>query len=138
MEVLTLSLKQLGIYGQIKFTRKPTKAGKLLTSMETRKTVWNYWYSNSHKSCQVMPHRQEPYSIKFRVTDSVSTVSVIRQCNRFFYQSICKTVQVTYKELYVKYIQNHEEKHHVSWGTFLSLRPFYIKPNTLKEIETCR
>ena len=28
-------------------------------------------------------------------------------------------------------------QHHVSWGIFLSLRPFYIKPNTLKEIEMC-
>ena len=46
-------------------------------------------------------------------------------------------VQVTYVELYVKYIQNHEEQHHVSWDTFLSLRPFYIKPNTLREIEMC-
>ena len=34
--VLTLSLKQLGIYDQIKFTRKPMKAGRLLTSTETR------------------------------------------------------------------------------------------------------
>ena len=41
-EVSTLSLKQLGIYDQIKFTRKPRKAGRLLTSMEARHSVWNY------------------------------------------------------------------------------------------------
>ena len=44
-------------------------------------------------------------------------------------------VQVNYKELHIKYIQHHEVQQHVSWGTFLSLRPFYIKPNTLKEID---
>ena len=140
VDVLTLSLKQLGIYDQIKFTRKPTKAGRLLTSLETRQTVWDYWHSNSQESTNTTNLAKLRLTDKSHIQSSLEfmpTVSVIRQRNRLFYQSICKTVQVTYKELYVTYIQNHEEKHHVSWGTFLSLRPFYIKPNTLKEIEMC-
>lgn len=130
VEVLTLSLKQLGNYNQIKFTRKPTKAGRLLTSMKTRQTVWNYWHSNSQESTNTTDVAKLRFSDKTHIQSVlkfVPTVSV----------SICKTVQVTYKELYIKYIQNHEDQHHVSWGTFLSLRPFYIKPNTLKEIEMC-
>lgn len=35
VEVLTLTMKQLGIYDQFQFQRKPTKAGRRLTSFDT-------------------------------------------------------------------------------------------------------
>ena len=140
MEVLTLSLKQLAIYDQIKFTRKPPKAGRLLTLMEIRQNVWNYWHSNSQESTNTTNLARLHVTDKSHIQSGlefVPTVSVTRPRNRLFYQSIRKTVQVTYKELYVEYIHNHEEQHHASWGIFLSLRPYSIKPNTSKEIEIC-
>ena len=140
VEVLTPSLKQLGIYDQIRFVRKPSKAGRSLTPFETRQAVWDYWHLNSQESTNTTNLAKLRHSDKSHIQsglDFVPTVSVIRQRNRLFYQGIIKTVQLTYKELYVKYIQTHDEQNHVSWGTFLALRPFYIKPNTMKEIEMC-
>lgn len=140
VEVMTLSLKQLGIYEKIKFERKPTKKGRNITPFETRKKVWEFWHENSTESTNTTSLAKLRQTDKSHIQanlDFVSTVSIIRQRNRLFYQSICKTVQVTYKELYIKFLNNHDEQHHISWGTFLALKPFYVKPNTLKEIEMC-
>ena len=40
------------------------------------------------------------------------------------------------KELYVRYIKSHPESV-VSWGTFLALRPFYVRTATAKDLEVC-
>ena len=42
----------------------------------------------------------------------------------------------TRKELYVKYITSHPDSV-VSWGTFLALRPFYVRTATTKDVEVC-
>lgn len=139
VEVLTLTMKQLGIYDQFNFQRKPTKAGRRLTPFDTRKCVWDFWHENSVPSTNTTSLAKLRHTDKSHVQtglEFMSSVSIVRQRNRLFYQSICKTVQNTYKELYIKYLNSNEE-HRVSWGTFLALKPFYIKPNTLKEIEMC-
>ena len=46
--LLTLSMKQLGVLDDFhNNTRKPTKAGRKLTPMETRKSVWKFWHDES-------------------------------------------------------------------------------------------
>ena len=65
----------------------------------------------------------------------MSTVTIVQQRNRNFYQSICKTVQMTYKELFAKFKREHDKRFHGSWGTFIVLRPFYVRHNPLKDIE---
>ena len=44
------------------------------------------------------------------------------------------TVELPYKVLYPMYIQNHP---YVSYGTFISLKPFYICGVTHNDIEMC-
>ena len=33
----------------MKFQRKPTKSGRLLTSLITRQLVWDFWHANSQE-----------------------------------------------------------------------------------------
>ena len=48
IEAVELSLSKLGLLEYIKFQKKPSKSGRKLTPMETRKAVWNFWHSNEH------------------------------------------------------------------------------------------
>ena len=42
----------------------------------------------------------------------------------------------TYKQLYVEYLTSNNDKH-VSMGTFMALKPFYIRSATTNDIEVC-
>ena len=43
VEVMTLALKQLGLYDQVRFLHKPSKAGRQLTDLITRQAIWKFW-----------------------------------------------------------------------------------------------
>ena len=138
VEVMTLALKQLGLYDQVRFLRKPSKAGRKLTDLITRQAIWKFWHDNSIESTNTKQ------IAKLRVTEEphiqtnlefVSTVTTARQRNHLFYQSIHKIVEVTFKELFVKYIKENSESDHVSWGTFIALKPFYVRHTSSKDME---
>ena len=68
----------------------------------------------------------------------VDSVKVVRQRNRFFYASINHTVQCTHRKLYSKYLlQCQEGEETVLWGTFNSLKPFYIVSASEKDLQMC-
>ena len=50
VEILQLSIKQLGIYDKLKFDRKPTKTGRKSIVFDTQLAVWNYWHENATTS----------------------------------------------------------------------------------------
>ena len=50
VDVVTLAIKKLGLYDQIKFTSKPITAGRKLTSLFTRKAAWKFWHEVSMAS----------------------------------------------------------------------------------------
>ena len=137
---MTLALKQLGLYDQVRFLHKPSKAGRKLTDLITRQAIWKFWHDNSIESTNTKQ------IAKLRVTEKphiqtnlefVSTVTTVRQRNRLFYQSIHKIVEVPFKELFVKYIKENSESDHVSWGTFIALKPFYVRHTSSKDMEMC-
>ena len=139
VDVITLSLKKLNLLDVLQFQRKPTKAGRKVTPMTVRKSVWEFWHGNSTAS--TITSRPA----KIRVTDKrkiqaglnfVDTATIIQQRNRNFYESHWYIVNVTYKELYQKYIKDHPNEL-VSIGTFFALKPFYIRTATTKDIEMC-
>ena len=58
----------------------------------------------------------------------ISSVSVME--NKYyiqFYQNTWQTLNKTYKQLYVDFICENPD-HVVGYGTFLALKPFYIRP----------
>ena len=42
VDVISLSLKKLGLMDKINFTRKPTKSGRKLTPLHFRKAAWDF------------------------------------------------------------------------------------------------
>ena len=64
-------------------------------------------------------------------------MNTVRQQNRLFYQSIHKIVEVPFNELFVKYIKENSESDHVLWGTFIALKPFYLRHTSSKDMEMC-
>jgi hypothetical protein len=127
LDVLTLSLQKLNILDVIKFTQKPSRKGRKLTTSETRKTVWDFWHSNSTQSTNLSRPAKLKVTDKPKIQfelDFVDTVTIIKQRQREFYQNRC-ILTLTIKELYLKYLQSLPDNA-VSLGTFLALKPFYI------------
>ena len=101
VDVITLSLKKLNLLDVLQFQRKPTKAGRKVTPMTVRKSVWEFWHGNSTAS--TITSRPA----KIRVTDKrkiqaglnfVDTATIIQQRNINFYESHWYIVNVTYKD----------------------------------------
>ena len=142
LEAIKLSLSNLGLYSELmKFNRKPTKAGQKMTPLEIRRVVWDFWHSSENTSESTLKSRPA----KIRVKDKphiqaglsfVDTVEIIKQPNRNFYQGQWKIINLTCIELYAKYLKANLNNH-VSWGTFISLRPFYVCSATTKDVEVC-
>ena len=124
LDVLTLSLKQLGILEKIKFSNKPSKKGRSLTKFETRQNVWEFWHRNSVESTITSQLHKIPVNQKPRIQEGlqfVDTITRTKQRNRDYYQSIRRTCVPILKPLYLKYC--NEIPSSVSWRTFFSLTP---------------
>ena len=55
----------------------------------------------------------------------IDTISIVQQRNRNFLLSQWFIINVTIKELFLKYIKSNPEVP-VSLGTFLAVKPFYV------------
>ena len=132
-------MKNLGIYESFMFQRKPTKSGRKLTPIETRRAVWDFWHNNSTTSTITSRPAKLKLSDKPKIQNGLSfmdSVTLIEQRHRTFCQSIWMITTLTLKELYQKYLVKHSDMP-VSWGTFLALKPFYVRSATTKDIEVC-
>ena len=129
----------MNLYNAFQLQRKPPKAGRKLTSIITRTAVWESWHSN----CTFSTITSRP--AKLRVSDKshiqsgldfIDAVSIISQRNRNFYESNWMINTKTYKQIYVDYLAPNNDKH-VSIGTFMTFKPFYIWGATTNRIEMC-
>ena len=65
---------------------------------------------------------------KLKVLNFISTLTQMENKPGIkYFLSTWQTLPKTYKELYVDYVRSNPD-HKVEYGTFLSLRPFYIRP----------
>ena len=116
------------------------KCGRKLTPLDTRKQVWNYWHNKStHSTLTSRP-------AKLKITDRckiqsdlelVDTTNIIVQRGKQYYESNWKMVNIPYEEMYHEYLPSHSEEHHVSYGSFIALEPFYVQSATQNDIEMC-
>ena len=139
MEVITLSLKNIGLLDKLRFLKKPTKSGRKLTPLVTRQAIWDYWHKKSTLSAITS------WPAKLKLTDKpciqtsldfVDTVRIIQQRNVNFYKKIWSITNETVKVLYHKFL-NENPGIKISYGTFLALKPFYVRPVTTKDLEMC-
>ena len=119
--------------------KKPTKSGRKLTPLVTRQAIWDYWHKKS------TPSTITSRPAKLKLTDKpciqtsldfVDTVRIIQQRNVSFYENIWSITNETVKVLYHKFL-NENPGIKISYGTFLALKPFYVRPATTKDLEMC-
>ena len=65
-----------------------------------------------------------------------AVISSTNKRNIEFWESPWQTTQKSYKSLYVKYCKENTE-HQVSYGSFLALKPFYVRGVKTNDIEMC-
>ena len=121
------------------FINKPTKTGWKTIPREIWRRMWQFWHTNSMVSTLISKLAKWRVSNREKMQnglDFVSTVSVIQQRNRNVFLSQWFIINVTIKELFLKYIKSNPEVP-VSLGTFLALKPFYVCSATTKDIEMC-
>ena len=139
VDVISLSLKKLGLMDKINFTRKPTKSGRKLTPLHFRKAAWDFWHAKSTASTLTSRPAILRTTDKPRIQaglDFVSTVNIICQRNKSFYKNNWMIINESVKVLYLKFLQANPGVK-ISYGTFLSLKPFYVQSATSKDIEMC-
>ena len=140
VEILELLMKKMGPQNEFLRPTQPTKAGRKLTGFETRLKVWEYWHAMSDISTNTSRPAKLKVSEKPKIQADLSFISTVTQmenrCGINFFQSTWQTLSKTYKELYVDYVQSNPDNN-VGYGTFLSLRPFYIRPAKKCDIEMC-
>ena len=133
-------MKKLDLKDSIFKVRKPTKAGRKLTSFETRSLVWEYWHKESTPSTITSRPAKLKVSDKCKIQTNlefVDTVTFVKNKRGIlFYLNPWRFTNDTTKCLYTKFLETHRE-HSVSYGTFLSLKPFYVRGATANDVEMC-
>ena len=107
IEVITLSLKNIGLLDKLRFLKKPTKSGRKRTPLVTRQATWDDWHKKS------TPSMITSRPAKLKLTDKplihtsldfVDTVKIIQQKNVSFYENIWSITNETVKVLYHKFL----------------------------------
>lgn len=117
--------------------QKTNSGGKQLP-YEIRKYVWDYWHNKSTASTLTSRPAKLRVSNRNKIQNGlefVSTVTIISQRKRPFYQSCWMTVHIPYTQLYREYL--YVTSDHVSYGTFIALKPFYVRGVTNADFEMC-
>ena len=138
VHILKQSLKRMKKLDKVVCT-KPTRRGRKQISFETRKSVWDFWHSQSQPSMLTSRPAKLRVSSKPKIQinlEFVDSTNVIKQRKAFFYESNWFIIQTTKFQLFQKYLEANPDKT-VSWGTFLALQPFYVRPVTKKDLDVC-
>jgi len=140
VDVLELLIKKLGISDKLFHNqRKPTRSGRKAIPSATRQNVWKFWHDNSIPSTLTSRPATLRVSDKARIQNElefVETTTIILKRNQKFYQSHWYIANLTIKELFQKYTLANPESV-VSYGSFLAIRPFYVRAATTKDMEMC-
>ena len=128
LDVVILWPQQVNLLDALSFFRKPTKTGWELTSLATRKIVWEVWHSNCTYSTITLQPAKFSLSNKKYIkagVDFMDTVTIISQRNNFFNESnwLQLITTKTCKQLFNEYLSSNNESP-VSHGTFIALKGY--------------
>ena len=112
VDVVTLSVKQMGILDSIKenWNRVSAKLGRKKISYNLRKKVWNYWHNNATTSTltsrpaklRVSDHNKIQTDLEF-----ASSVTTVLQRRWEYFESCWMTIELPYKNLH-KFVQSYD------------------------------
>ena len=131
---LANTIKDLNLTDKLKtklelFESSRKRSGRKLTSLETRLEVWNLWHDSSAISTNTSRPAQLKVSAKPKIQMNLpfnsSTTLTSNKRNIQLYQNMWQITNKSFKQLFHDYISTHP-KNLVSYGTFISLKPFYL------------
>ena len=138
--ILTSLSERFGISNvDFKKTMREETRGRKQLPLETRQAIWEFWYNNSSTSTITSrPAKNRVDSIPklqqgLQYHDGVK--EVINKRNVEIFESPWMIVQETVRQLHKEFTETTEIP--VSIGTFLALRPFYIRSPKMQDIEMC-
>ena len=137
LDVIKALVKILDLSDYLKFqSRKPSKAGRRLTPFEHRQSVWEYWHKVSSPSTLTSRPAKLKISDKNKIQSDLeyaNTVNIVTNKRGIsFYENLWWITQSPLK-LYVEYLATNA--YYVSHGTFLALKPFYMRGATTSDLE---
>ena len=114
------------------------RGGRPMLSAEKKEQVWNFWHENSTastltRSAKLRTTERQPIQENLMFKESVI---VTKSRNIEYFTSKWFVTHKSVRELYNKYTTSHPDLP-VSLGSFLTLKPFYIRQTTTKDIEMC-
>ena len=120
--------------------KKPTKSDRKITSLETRQVVSKSWYDKSTHSTLISRPARLKVSDKGKIQTSPDFVSMVNIVSNkrgiSFYENPWRITETTVKALYTNFILTFPD-HEVGYGTFLALKPFYVRGATNSDLEMC-
>ena len=140
-EVLILALRRLGIKGKNlkEMSSKNESRGRKQTSKELRSKIWDFWHQNSDASMITSrPAKIRLGRVPKLQTDLPYHSGVTEFSNKQNIKMLVSPWQITsetYRVLLAKFREQNNVS--ISMGTFLSLRPFYVRTPNFKDIEMC-
>ena len=141
VDVVLLSLQNLGLGDELdkaldRINTNDKSIGRKMTKFETRKLIWDFFHSNATPSTITSRPAKLKVSERPKIQSGFDTTNIVTQRRMQFYEYSWMMVHTTHAELYQKYIISHPD-HIISPGTFIALRPFYVRTETEKDIEMC-
>ena len=117
-----------------------SKAGRKQTAFETRLKAWERW----HTETTISTITNRPAKLR---TDQVPKIqkdlpfeSSVRQFknkrNVVQFVNMWRVTTKTYVELHQDYLKENPN-HYISYGVFIALKPFYVRPASDKELSMC-
>ena len=76
--VMALALTQLGLYDQVRFLHKLTKAGCKLTNLLMQQAIWKFWHYNSVESTNTKQIAKLRVTDKPHIQTNLESVSTAR------------------------------------------------------------
>ena len=134
IDVMSHSLRKLGIYKNPLVNNRSTMKGRKFTSYAACKAFWDFWHSE--RTLSTLTSRATKWRIPKKRElqsglDFVDTETTEKQRNKGFYISNWCTLTNPFKQLFQEYVAANPN-HLVSWGTFFALTP---RGTTTKDIE---
>lgn len=121
-----------------KIIRQKNNAGRKMTPLEIRKKCWDFWHKSSATSTSstYLASLRSKNKPKLQLgLPFVDTVKKTTKRNKEFYEGSWMITSETYFEIYERYLSENNE--HIGYGTFIALKPFYIRAPKTRDLELC-
>ena len=139
LDSMILSLKKLDLIEKMKERlndhKVDSKGGRKRTPFQTCNGIWKFWHRNATTSTITSRPAKLRIGNRPKLQNGlpfIDTVEFKKVRNVDHFQSQWLILNKTYRDLYNEYVKSNQ---YVSYETFLTLKPFYIRPATTKDFE---